>query len=123
MKRRTSYQTYAYRAVTVAAAYLVSLIAWLDNRGVISLTAQRFVGHSVEAWIGTASLVVTIPGWFIVTLVRSDQLATKLTDILIPILSGAVWGLLAILVAKLTKLLLRYTRATVPTPTQSQNDR
>lgn len=74
---------------------------------------RSFVGHPIEVWIGTGFLVVTIPGWFIVMMVKGDGLATRLTDILIPILSGAFWGLLVILVAKLINLLLRNVRPKV----------
>src|SRR5438309_11587959 len=100
MSSRSKYRAYAYRAATIAAAYLVSLITWLDNRMVINLTG-RVVGrwNSVGAWIGTTCIVVTFPGWFIVMMVSENQLATKLTDILIPILSGLFWGLLIIVVA------------------------
>jgi len=120
MSSRGRYQTYAYRAATIGAAYLVSLTAWLDTRGVINLT-RRLDGRPVEAWVGTACLVVTIPGWFIVTMVRGDGLATKLTDTFIPILSGIFWGLLVILLAKLTSRVFRHSRATVAKPTQPQS--
>ncbi len=113
MSCTNSYRKYAYGSATMVAAYLVSLIAWLDNTGVISLMPRSFVGHPIEVWIATAFIVIDIPGWFIVAGFKANDLATRLTDILIPILSGAFWGLLVILVTKLIKLLLRYARPKV----------
>ena len=112
MDRGSRYKCYAYQAATIAVACLVSVIAWLDNRGITHLT-QPFVGHPAEAWIGTAFLVVTMPGWFIVTSVKANGPANRLTDFLIPMLSGVFWGLLAILVAKLIKFLTRLVRPAV----------
>ena len=55
------------------------------------------MSRSAEAWLDQMALVLIIPGWFIVTMVKGDGPGTKLTDILIPILSGTFWGLLVIL--------------------------
>lgn len=103
------YKKYIHGAAVLVAAYLVSLFAWLDTRGELTLIPRFLAGRPIEAWLGTILLVIDIPGWFVV----GDGLATRLTDIVIPILSGAFWGLLVIVGAKLIKLLLRYTRPTV----------
>jgi len=113
MNSANSYKGYAYGAAAIVAAYLVSLVSWLDTRGVISLMPQSFIGHPLEVWFGIASIVVDIPGWFIVTGVRGDRPATRLTDILITILNGIFWGLIIILITKLAKLLMRHIRPTV----------
>jgi hypothetical protein len=50
-------------------------------------------------------LALSIPGWLIVTMFdpRETQLANRLTDILIPFVSGLFWTSLALLVVKLFK--------------------
>jgi hypothetical protein len=94
----------------MVAAYLVSLVAWLDTRGMISLIPPFLVGSSVEAPVARVILAMDLPGWFIVSMFSRGGQGTRITDILIPLVSGAFWGLLVILVAKLMRLLLRYAR-------------
>jgi hypothetical protein len=60
------------------------------------------------AWLATLSEGLNFPGWLVVTIFDTRKspahLATKLTDTLIPILSGLFWTLLALLLIKLRRI-------------------
>ena len=65
-------------------------------------------------WLATVTEVLNFPGWLVVMMLGPTEapahLSTKLTDTLIPTLSGLFWTLLALLLVKLWRILGGYVR-------------
>lgn len=98
---------YLRPSLVFVVAYLASLIAWWWQH-----RSTLFSGP-VEVWFDYIALACNIPGWVILAMFdRSHaELRTNLSDILIPLVSGGFWGLFALLVVKLLKILGKFARA------------
>jgi hypothetical protein len=105
MNSATRYSKYVLASAIVLVACVVTVLAWWWQRSGGATGIDR-----VDLWLTYSSLVLNIPGWFIVGMFDKSQaqLATKLTDVLIPLLSGLIWGLVALLALKLSKTLWKY---------------
>ena len=88
------------------AACVVSALAWWWWRSGIATTRN----DKVDTILSYLSMIFWVPGWFIVTGFDNSQaqLATKTTDILIPLLSGIIWGLFGLLVLKWLRFVMKY---------------
>ena len=95
-------------AVIMLVTCIAAAIAWAWWRGGVATGSSQ-----IDLPLDWLSLALTLPGWFVVQTfdLREPQLATKLTDILIPLLSGLIWGLLVLVVLKLAQILREYVRA------------
>jgi hypothetical protein len=95
-------------AVIMLITCMAAAIAWAWWRGGAATGSP-----SIDPWLDWFSLALTLPGWFVVEAFdpREPQLATGLTDTLIPLLSGLIWGLLVLVVLKFSQMLRKYVRA------------
>ncbi len=89
-----------YTLGTALLAYLVSANAWWHYRGAYSQAPSSFFDpiFTQFQWLGRRTDFLWFPGWLTVNLVRGGGLATRSTDLLIPIVSTVFWtwvGLLA----------------------------
>lgn len=97
----------------VAAAMLVSCavcaFAWHWVR-----TETTTGSETLYPLLGHLAVVLNFPGWLVVTVFdpweSPAQLATKLTDTLVPILSGLFWVLLVVLFVTLSNVFGKYVR-------------
>ena len=81
-------------------ACIACALAWWWSRSSIATTGSG----RVDTWLWYVSTVLCVPGWLIVTKDYFQQ-ATKTTDVLIPKVSGLIWGLLAIVAVKLLSII------------------
>jgi hypothetical protein len=90
-------------------ACVVNVLAWWWWRGGIATGNDH-----IDTLLSDLSMMFWLPGWFIVTGFDKSQaqLATKTTDLLIPLLSGIIWGLLGLLALKSLRLVMKYFRRT-----------
>jgi hypothetical protein len=94
----------------VSAAMLVSCVvcalAWWWYRSLVWWNPTGI--KPIYNWRSTLSELLNLPGWLVVIMFDPTEsplpLATKLTDTLIPILSGLFWTLLALLLVKLWRI-------------------
>ena len=84
----------------VLNAYIVSALAWWWWRNGPTIVSDR-----MDAWLSYLSIVFWLPGGVIVRVFDTGQeeLSTKSTDLLIPLLSGIIWGTVALLLLKFVK--------------------
>ena len=89
------------------ATYLASTVAWWWQH------RPTLFSGSVEVWLDYIALGWNIPGWVIVGMFDHSeaQLRTNLTDFMIPVLSGIIWVLIALLVMRLSELLGKFAVA------------
>jgi hypothetical protein len=96
--------------VTMLASCVVCALAWWWWR---SSSWWNPTGIKlIYTWLATFSEVLNFPGWLVVMIFAPREspahLATKLTDTLIPILSGLFWAMLALLLMKLRRIFRGY---------------
>ena len=105
MRNDTRYAKYLPKSAIMLVACVVSALAWWWWRSGIGTGSDR-----IDTPLSYLSMVFWIPGWFIVTGfdVSQAQLATRTTDILIPLVSGIIWGLLGLLALKSFRLVMKY---------------
>jgi hypothetical protein len=109
--------------LTASSIVLVACIAaafawWWWRSG-----AATGIDH-VDLWLTYIAMVLFVPGWFIVGMLDNSQtqLATKLTDILIPVLSGLIWGSLALIIPNFSKMLRKYVHGLPGTSNANSRD-
>jgi len=81
-------------------AYIVSALAWWWWGN-----GETIVSDRTDAWLSYSSTVFWLPGWILVSIFDNGQeeLNTKSTDLLIPLLSGIIWGTVVLLILKFVK--------------------
>ena len=91
-------------SAAMLALYVACALSWWWGRGGIVRPGRLF------SWLDYFSLILVVPGWVLVTMFdpRENQLATRLTDALIPILSAISWTLLALPFWKLSRIVGGY---------------
>jgi len=100
MNTSTSLRFYFTEAVILLNGYIVSALAWWWWRNGPTIVSDR-----MDAWLSYLSIVFWLPGGVIVRVFDSGQeeLSTKSTDLLIPLLSGIIWGTVALLLLQFVK--------------------
>ncbi len=92
---------YRRETATMLVSFVVCALAWWWWR-------TRTGTERLDRFLSYLAGVLNFPGWLVVTIFDPRespmQPATKLTDILIPILSGLFWTLLALLLVKLWRI-------------------
>jgi hypothetical protein len=102
MKVATKYRKYLPATAVMLVAYLTNLLAWWCWRGGLITGNDR-----IDSWLAYLSIVLCVPGWLILSKGYEDP-GTRFTHILVPVLNGLIWGLLALLILKCSKVLLKY---------------
>jgi glucuronate isomerase len=94
---------------TMLISFVVCALAWwwhISSSWWMNSTPTGI--ERLYPWLDTLTEVLNFPGWLVVMIVdprESPMLpATKLTDTLIPILSGLFWALLVLLFVKLWRI-------------------
>jgi len=105
MNRTNERAKYLQAAAIMLAACVVNALAWSWWRTGIATGIDR-----IDRALSYLSMVFWIPGWLIVSgLDKSQaQLATKTTDILIPLLSGIIWGIFGLLALKTFRFVTKH---------------
>ena len=93
---------YLTTSLIILFAYGLSALAWWRWQGAYSSLNVPF-----EPWVDKAALLLILPGWLIVTMIKGDGPGTGLTDVLIPMLNGIFWGLLILATMGAIKFFLR----------------
>ena len=107
MNTNAGFRFYFYEAAIVLNAYVVSVLSWWWWRNEPTIVSDR-----TDAWLSYLSIVFWLPGGAIVSVFDNGQeeLYTKSTDLLIPLLSGIIWGTVLLLVLKFAKGFHRESR-------------
>src|ERR1700676_2043520 len=106
MSSKTRYAKCPAESAIMLAAGVVNALAWWWWRSGIATTRS----DKIDTILSYSSMMFWFPGWFIVTGFANSQaqLATKTTDILIPLTSGIIWGLFGLLALKSSRLVMKY---------------
>ena len=106
---------YLQVSATIVVSCLVCALAWWWHGS--STWWMNSTPSGIERlypWLSTLTEVLNFPGWLVVMICdpreSQAQLATRLTDVLIPILSGLFWTLLAVLFVKLWRIFGGYVQ-------------
>ena len=101
------YAKYLPSSMIMLIACMASALAWRWWRGGIATGRDH-----IDMFLSYLSMMFWFPGWFIVSGFDKSQtqLATKTADILIPLLSGIIWGLFGLLALKSSRLVMKYVR-------------
>jgi hypothetical protein len=101
----TKYSKHLPSSMIMLIACTASELGWWWWRGAIATGRDQ-----IDTFVSYLSVMFWFPGWFIVTGFDNSQvqLATKTTDILIPLVSGIIWGLFGLLALKSSRLVMKY---------------
>jgi hypothetical protein len=105
MNGAAKYRKYVPASAIMLVAWIASALAWWWWRSGAATGSDR-----INTALSYLSIAFWFPGWFIVGMFdnRQTQLATKTTDLLVPLLSGIVWGFLGLLVLKSSRLFVKF---------------
>jgi hypothetical protein len=105
MVTKNNFLKYLRIPLFFVVAYLTSVVAWWWQHD-----STLFSGRPIELWFYHIALLLNLPGWVIVSGFydnQSAQLAVKHPELLVPLLSGIIWGFLALLVLKSSRLVMK----------------
>jgi len=105
MNGATKYPKYLPSSVIMLIACIAGALAWWWWTSGITTGSDH-----IDTFLTYFSVMFWLPGWFIVGGFDNNQaqLATKTTDILIPLVSGIIWGLFGLLALKSSRLVMKY---------------
>ena len=108
MRDDSKQRKYRLETATMLVSCVVCALAWWWNSSSRWMNSTPTGIERLYPWLDTLTDVLNFPGWLLVMICDPREspahLATRLTDTLIPMLSGLFWTLPVLLLMKLCKI-------------------